>query len=403
MPDQVEPASGAKEQALQAEIARQNKIIQALMNRAERNASIQGSDFNLFQTAITLEDQVHLRTVELEAARLENEKITRALRESENRNRLLLENSPMSIHEIGVDGRITYMNRPGILMFGLKEECEVKGSLYLDAVSDADRERIGELLAKAYNGETCHFVFKSNEQGGRIYKSCFAPIKNKNGVVEILMGITEDITERRELEEALSRKQALERIRKALGATIHAITVIVETRDPYTAGHQRRVADLARAIATEMNLSFDMIDGIRMAATIHDLGKISVPAEILTKPTKLTNIEFMLIKTHPQSGYDILKDIDFPWPVARMVLEHHEKMDGSGYPNGLMGDNILMESKILSVADVVEAMASHRPYRPGLGIDAALNEIEKNKGIFYDNTVAEACIRLFREKGYQLQ
>jgi HD-GYP domain-containing protein (c-di-GMP phosphodiesterase class II) len=152
-----------------------------------------------------------------------------------------------------------------------------------------------------------------------------------------------------------------------------------------------------------MNLPIDMIDGIRMAAAIHDLGEISIPVEILSKPIKLTNIEFNLIKIHSQSGYDILKDIDFPWPVARIVLEHHERMNGSGYPNGLTGDNILMESRILSVADVVEAIASYHPYRPALGIDAALEEIEKNKGTLYDNTVAAACLRLFREKGYQLQ
>jgi len=157
---------------------------------------------------------------------------------------------------------------------------------------------------------------------------------------------------------------------------------------------------VARAIATEMNLPIDRIDGIRMAAAIHDLGKISVPAEILSKPTKLTNLEFMLIKTHSQSGYDILKDIEFPWPVARIVLEHHERMNGSGYPNGLTGDNILMESRILAVADVVEAIASHRPYRPALGVDAALEEIEKNKGTLYDPEVVEVCLRLFREKGF---
>ena len=139
-----------------------------------------------------------------------------------------------------------------------------------------------------------------------------------------------------------------------------------------------------------------------MAASIHDLGKISVPAEILSKPNKLTNIEFGLIKIHPQSGYDILKDIEFPWPVARMVLEHHERINGSGYPNGLMGENILMESRILAVADVVESMASHRPYRPSLGIDAALNEIEKNSGAYYDQTVVDACLRLFREQGFKL-
>jgi putative two-component system response regulator len=204
-------------------------------------------------------------------------------------------------------------------------------------------------------------------------------------------------------QEIVERKQAQEKIKKALGATVQAIAVTVETRDPYTAGHQRRVADLARAIAAEMNLTMDMSEGIRMAAAIHDIGKISIPAEILSKPTKLTNIEFSLIKTHPQSGYDILKDIEFPWPIARTVLEHHEKMNGSGYPNGLTGENILMESRILAVADVVEAMASYRPYRPALGIDTALEEIEKNRGTLYDSTVVDSCLRLFREKDFQLE
>jgi PAS domain S-box-containing protein len=238
--------------------------------------------------------------------------------------------------------------------------------------------------------------------GRRIMLLNARQIERVLGKERIILLAIEDITERRELEEAHSKKQAVGRMRKALGATIQAIAVIVERRDPYTAGHQRRVADLARAIATEMNLPIEMIDGIRMAAAIHDLGKISVPVEILSKPTKLSGIEFNLIKIHSQSGYDILKDIDFPWPIARIVLEHHERQDGSGYPNGLTGDKLLMESRILIVADVVESMASHRPYRPGLGIDAALAEISKNRGILYDPAVADACLGLFREKGFQL-
>jgi len=200
MPDQV-LVSGVNEPALQAEIARLNKIIHALMNRAERNASVQGTDFNLFHTAITLEDQVRRRTDELEAALRENEKITRALRKSENRNRLLVENSPMCIHEIDRDGRIISMNRAGLRMRGLKEEYEVQGSLYLDVVNDADRERILALLTKAYAGETSHFEFKASGPRGQIYKSCFVPIKDKNGSVEKLMGISEDITERKKAEE----------------------------------------------------------------------------------------------------------------------------------------------------------------------------------------------------------
>jgi HD-GYP domain-containing protein (c-di-GMP phosphodiesterase class II) len=162
------------------------------------------------------------------------------------------------------------------------------------------------------------------------------------------------------------------------------------------------VADLARAIATEMKLSSDRIDGIRLAGMIHDMGKIAIPSEILTKPTKLTNLEMEIIKTHAEAGYDILKDIEFPWPIARMVREHHERIDGSGYPRGLKDDDILLESKIIAVADVVEAISSHRPYRPALGILVALEEIERNSGIFYDKTASEACLKLFREKRYTM-
>ena len=234
----------------------------------------------------------------------------------------------------------------------------------------------------------------AKEAAGVVHNVIFhkATFSNTDGSIGGLIGTFLDITE---------RKGEIERIRKALRETVQAIAVTVETRDPYTAGHQRRVADLARAVAVEMNLPADQIEGIRLAGSIHDIGKISVPAEILSKPTKLTDIEFMLIKTHSQSGYEILKDIEFPWPLAQTVLEHHERMNGSGYPNGVRGNQILLGSRILAVADVVEAMASHRPYRPSLGLDAALNEISLNKGILYDLDASEACLRLFREQGYQ--
>ena len=172
----------------------------------------------------------------------------------------------------------------------------------------------------------------------------------------------------------------------------------MESRDPHTAGHQRRVAELSTAIAREMGLASQALEGIHFGALIHDLGKIQVPAEILAKPTRLSKLEFELIKAHPQAGYDILKGIEFPWPVAQMVLQHHERLDGTGYPNGAKDGDIALEARILAVADVVEAMSSHRPYRPALGIDAALAEIIQQRGKLYDSDVVDACVRLFKEK-----
>lgn len=192
-------------------------------------------------------------------------------------------------------------------------------------------------------------------------------------------------------------------LQQALDGIIKVVAQTVEIKDPYTAGHQHRVADLAVTMARENGLANDQIEGINLAGMIHDLGKISIPAEILSTPRPLNAIEFQLIKTHPQTGYNILKDIDFPWPIALIILQHHERMNGSGYPNGLKGKEILPEARILAVADVVEAIASHRPYRPALGMDAALEEIEKNKGILYDPEVVDVCLILFKEKGFKLE
>jgi PAS domain S-box-containing protein/putative nucleotidyltransferase with HDIG domain len=228
-----------------------------------------------------------------------------------------------------------------------------------------------------------------------------APIFDEQGhVMEVVLTI-DDITKDRQAEEKI--QQGLKQLEKSLGDTIKAMSRVVETRDPYTAGHQDKVARLAAAIAKKMNLSEEQIKGIQTAGFIHDIGKMYIPADILSKPGKLSSIEMQLIRTHPQAGYDIMKDIEFPWPVARIILEHHERMDGSGYPNGVLNNDILPEARIIAVADVVDAMASHRPYRPTLGIDAALGEIEKNKGVLYDSTAVDACLMLFREEGFQLE
>lgn len=196
------------------------------------------------------------------------------------------------------------------------------------------------------------------------------------------------------------RATALSQLKKSLDGSIQMAAAVTEMRDPYTAGHQQRVALLATAIARELGLDTAQIEGVHFGGLIHDVGKISIPAEILSKPGHLSDIEFMLIKTHPLAGYNILKSIDFPWPVAKMIMQHHERLDGTGYPGNLKGDEIILEARILMVADVVEAMSSHRPYRPGLGIAAALEEIERARGIYYDPRVVDACLNLFRNKKF---
>ena len=206
---------------------------------------------------------------------------------------------------------------------------------------------------------------------------------------------------RHERDLALEQNQHyLAQLQKSLEDTVRAIADIVEMRDPYTAGHQVRVADLAAAIARQMGLPDEQVQAIHLASIVHDLGKIKVPSEILSKPGQLSDIEYQLIKIHAQAGYDILKDISFPWPIAQMVLQHHERIDGSGYPQGLKANAIMLEAQILGVADVVEAMSSHRPYRPALGIDAALDEITKHRGVYFAPQVVDACLTLFKDKKF---
>ena len=195
-------------------------------------------------------------------------------------------------------------------------------------------------------------------------------------------------------------KQKLEHVRKTLGRTVEAITRMTEIRDAYTSGHQQRVAKLACAIAKDLGLSEQQIEGIRVTGLLHDIGKIAIPIEILTKPGKLSVYEFNIIKTHPEVGYKIVKGIEFPWPVAEAMFQHHERLDGSGYPMGIAGEKIMLEAKILGVADVIEAMSSHRPYRPALGTAKALGEILQKRGILYDPHVVDSCVKIFREQAF---
>jgi PAS domain S-box-containing protein/putative nucleotidyltransferase with HDIG domain len=213
--------------------------------------------------------------------------------------------------------------------------------------------------------------------------------------------VIRDITKK--LEAEAQTLESLEKLRTAMGGIIQAMAYTVEKRDPYTAGHQRRVADLSRAIASEMELEPDQIDAIRLAGVVHDVGKIAIPSEILSKPGKLTELEYNLVKKHPEVGYDILKNIDFPWPIADIVIQHHERIDGSGYPKGLTGGQMMFEAKILAVADVMEAMASHRPYRAALGIEKAVEELTADKGKLFDADIVAVCLDLFSKKKFEFR
>ena len=226
----------------------------------------------------------------------------------------------------------------------------------------------------------------------------FSCLPGSDGNPAEIMAVARDISERKNAEQEVQR--GTDKLLKAMEDTMQVLARVVEMRDPYTAGHQKRTTELACAIAGNMQLTPERITGLRMAGLIHDVGKVRVPSEILTNPEKLSDAEYAIIQTHPTLGYEILKTIDLPWPVADIVHQHHERLDGSGYPQGLRGENILMESRILAVADVVEAIASHRPYRPALGIDQALQEISKNRGRLYDTQVVDCCLVLFNEQAF---
>jgi putative nucleotidyltransferase with HDIG domain len=225
------------------------------------------------------------------------------------------------------------------------------------------------------------------------------PFFDAAGSVCGFRGIDRDISERKRSEDKL--QSSYRRLEDTLDGVIQAMALTVETRDRRTGGHQRRVTELAHAIATEIGLSKERSRGVRIAGLLHDVGKITIPTEILSKPGRLSDMEFAIIKTHSKAGYDILKSIDFPWPVADIVVQHHERMDGSGYPSGLKGEQTALEARILAVADVVEAMVSHRPHRPALGTDQAMQEITDNRGRLYDANVVDACLALFNRGSFR--
>lgn len=339
---------------------------------------------------------------ELEIKIEERKTAEQALEEREQFLDNIVENIPdMIFVKDAKDLRFMRFNKASETLLGYSRENMLGKSdhdFFPKAEADFFIQTDKEVLDKKQLTDIPQEKIKTRNKGERILHTKKIPILDETGTPRYLLGISEDITDRKKSEENL--RASYDKLRRTLEEIVNALASALEARDPYTAGHERRDAQLACAIAEELGLPEDQIEGLRIAALLHDIGKISVPAEILSKPTKLTALEYELIKVHPEVGYNILKDIEFPWPVAQIVYQHQERSDGSGYPRGLRGDEILIEARILAVADVVEAMASHRPYRPAVGIEEALEEVKKNKGVLYDSKVVDACLRLFAEKRF---
>jgi PAS domain S-box-containing protein len=354
-------------------------------------------------SVITLHDQTEYKRMEYRLLEAELRESREALDESETKFRLILEEMGDAYFEVDLNGNFTFVNKSICDVVGFPRQSLI-GMNYRSITAPDYVRTVYEAYNQVYleqrdNAIISYYIV--NKDGEPRYVEVMASLlRNRSGRIAGFRCVGRDISERKKAEETLEKSNVA--LKKALDDAISTLVKIVEMRDPYTAGHQQGVANLAVAIAREMDLSTVEVQQLYNAAVVHDIGKIYVPAEILSKPGKLTDVEFEMIKTHSRGGYDILKGIDFPCSVAQSILQHHERMDGSGYPDGLKGDAILLQARILAVADVVDAMASHRPYRPARGINAALEELNSNRCKLYDPAVVDACLRLFKDKNFKL-
>ncbi|MEO0227887.1 MAG: PAS domain S-box protein [candidate division WOR-3 bacterium] len=325
-----------------------------------------------------------------------------ALKESETKYKTLTENLNVGIYRnSGLDGDFIEVNPAMLKIFGYDKKEDIQNLKAIDLyLNPDDRDRFNEKMRRDGFVKNLELPLKRKD-GSVFYASVSAvAVKNKEGNIQYYDGMIEDITERKLAQKKL--EESYQKLRLILDGTVNALSSTTKIKDPYTAGHQQRVTQLAIAIAKEMGLPDERIEGLRVAGIVHDLGKIQVASEILNKPIKLSDIEMALIKEHPHAGYEILKNIEFPWPVAQIVLQHHERIDGSGYPSGLKGEEILLEAKILAVADIVEAMSAHRPYRAPIAVPTVLNYLAEQKGKTLDSLVVDACLTVFK-KGFEFK
>ncbi len=354
----------------------------------------------------------------------------------EEMTRLLLSDVTDLTYIYDTNGNILFVNKIFEKFTGQRPE-EYYGKPFVSLFNEEDQKKVMDAFTKTLKGESAQYELCFKNTGILCEYKNF-PLRNEKGHVVGITGIARDITARKQIEEGLRLlnkslekrvvehtaklvgvneelmeeinnrirleeefKQSVKKLQKSMKGIVQTLSVAIESKDSYAIGHQKRVTKLARCIAEEMGLANDRIEGVSIAATLHDIGKISIPTEILNKLDQLSEDEFNMIKTHPRLGYDILNEIEFPHPVAQIVLQHHERLDGSGYPSGLSGKDILLEAKILGVADVIDAMLSPHPYRPALGLDKVLDDISRNRGILYDFNVVYACLVVFNEKGFK--
>jgi len=356
------------------------------------------NDYLMKDNLVRLVPSIKRELQETEIKRERREAIG-GLVESEKRFKELAELLPAVIVETDSNDKITFANHTFYKLTGYLFKDVNKGMYVYRIIVPEERVNFQENLKKHDGRSTSEYtVLKKN---GDIYPVIMYCNDIYNGDDKRIGSriVMVDITERKRAEYKI--EESYKRLQKTLNDTINTLASIIENRDPYTSGHQKKVAYLAINISEELGLSNEETEALGTAAMVHDIGKITIPTSILSKPGKVSNVEYKLIKTHSRTGYEIIKNIEFPYPIEEIILQHHERLDGSGYPLGLKDKDIMLEAKILAVADVVEAMSSHRPYRPALGINKALEEIDNNKGILYDTNVVEACKNLFIKKKFE--